>query len=108
MVFCSKCGEKLPEDAYFCSRCGVRTKKGLEAGIRVPIDDLRDAFSDVGQEMEKAFAKAAKEIQRAFRTARENIRQPAVNEQIICAHCKQANLSDASFCSGCGRKLEKR
>lgn len=39
MVFCSKCGEKLPENAYFCSRCGMRTKKGQEAKVSPPRED---------------------------------------------------------------------
>jgi len=105
-VFCSKCGEKLSEDAYFCSRCGARTRKGLEAGARVPVDDLRDAFSKTGQEMEKAFATAAKEIQKVFRAARENIRQSTTSESVICPHCKQSNLGEADFCNNCGRKLK--
>jgi len=106
VVFCSKCGEKLTEDAYFCSRCGAGTRKGLEAGIHVPADDLRDAFSKMGQEMEKAFATAAKEIQQAFKTARENVRQSTTDESIVCSYCKQTNLGEASFCSSCGRKLK--
>jgi len=105
-VFCSKCGEKLSEDAYFCSRCGARTRKGVEAGVHVPVDDLRDAFSKMGQEMEKAFATAAKEIQQAFKNARENVRQSTTNEPIVCSYCKQTNLGEASFCSNCGRKIK--
>ena len=106
VVFCSKCGEKLSEDTYFCSRCGARTRKGLEAGVHVSVDDLRDAFSKMGQEMEKAFATAAKEIQQAFKNARENVRQSTTNESIVCSYCKQTNVGEASFCSSCGRKLK--
>jgi uncharacterized membrane protein YvbJ len=29
MVFCSKCGKELPENAYFCPACGVKTAKGI-------------------------------------------------------------------------------
>jgi uncharacterized membrane protein YvbJ len=106
MLFCSRCGKKLSEDDYFCSGCGARTKKGLEAGAHAPADDLREAFSTMGQEMEKAFTTAAKEIQRAFKTAKENIRQSTTSEPIICSHCKQANSGEADFCIKCGEKLK--
>ena len=36
MVYCMKCGAKLPEDAYFCPKCGVRTLKGEAEGISIP------------------------------------------------------------------------
>lgn len=106
MVFCSRCGEKLSEDDSFCSRCGARTRKGLEAGAHAPADDLREAFSTMGQEMEKAFATAATEIQRAFKTAKENIHQSTTSEPIVCSQCKQTNSAEADFCINCGKKLE--
>lgn len=65
MVFCSNCGEKLPEDANFCTKCGFRTKLGVEAGVLPPTEDWREAFSKMGVEMEKAFQTAAKEIQKS-------------------------------------------
>lgn len=35
-MYCSKCGEELPEDAYFCPKCGHRTPKGVEEGVAYP------------------------------------------------------------------------
>lgn len=36
MVYCSKCGEEIPEDAHFCPKCGSMTEKGEEAGASYP------------------------------------------------------------------------
>lgn len=106
MGFCSKCGEKLPEDAYFCPKCGARTNKGVEAGISSPAEELRDAFSKAGQEMEKAFKIAAKEVQEAFRTARDSVHESASAKTIVCRNCGAKNRSDSSFCHTCGKKLD--
>jgi RNA polymerase subunit RPABC4/transcription elongation factor Spt4 len=98
MVFCSKCGNKLPEDSYFCPKCGVRTQKGIEAGVSTPAEELREAFSKMGQEMEKAFAVASKEIQEAFKTARERIRQSVGEEPTNCPNCGEKASPGANFC----------
>jgi hypothetical protein len=66
MGFCIKCGKEVPEDAYFCLSCGARTLKGREAGVSAPLDEMRDALSTMGRELEKAFQTAAKEIRGTF------------------------------------------
>lgn len=106
MSYCSKCGEKLPEDANFCFKCGVRTTKGAEAGVSTPLEELREAFSRMEQEMEKAFSVAAKEMEKAFKTARENIQRSIRKELVVCPHCGEKNSSDANFCYRCGKKLK--
>lgn len=106
MVFCSKCGEELPENAYFCPKCGVRTSKGVEARISSPREDLKDAFSKMGEEIEKSFSIAAKEIKEAFKTVREEIRKAVSLETVACSHCGEKNLVDARFCYKCGKKLD--
>jgi predicted amidophosphoribosyltransferase len=105
MAFCHKCGKKISEDDLFCSNCGARTKKGIEAGVSAPAEEMREAFSKMGQEMEKAFAVAAKEIHEAFKTARENIRQSTGRETVVCSHCGEKNASGASYCYKCGEKI---
>jgi adenine-specific DNA methylase len=105
MAFCHKCGKKISEDDLFCSNCGARTKKGIEAGVSAPAEEMREAFSKMGQEMEKAFAVAAKEIHEAFKTARENIRQSTGRETVVCSHCGEKNASCASYCCKCGEKI---
>jgi len=44
MVFCSKCGKDLPENAYFCPTCGVRTGKGAEANVPMPYGDMLSGY----------------------------------------------------------------
>jgi uncharacterized membrane protein YvbJ len=106
MVFCSKCGEEVPENAYFCSKCGARTNKAAEAGISTPRQDLKDAFTRTGEEIEKAFSIAATEIKKAFKTAREEIREALGREPVGCPHCGEKNFADARFCYKCGKKLD--
>lgn len=106
MRFCSKCGEKLPEDAYFCPRCGARTRKGIEAGVTTPLNELGEAFSRAGQELEKAFSRAAVEIREAFRTARKNVRE-STGREVVCKSCEEKNSVDAVFCYSCGEKLHE-
>ena len=106
MVFCSSCGEELPENAYFCPRCGIRTKKGAEAGISTPWEDLRDAFSKMGEEIEKTFSIAGKEMEKAFKKARDKIVEATSKEPVTCPHCREKNLVDAKFCYKCGKKLD--
>jgi predicted amidophosphoribosyltransferase len=104
-VYCSSCGEELSENAYFCPRCGVRTKKGAEMRISGPWEDLRDTFSRVGEEIEKAFSVAGKEMEKAFKTAREKVREAASREPINCLNCGEKNPAGSRFCSNCGKKL---
>ncbi len=106
MGFCHKCGKKLSEEAYFCPNCGARTRKGEEAGVSSAADDMREAFSKVGQEMERAFAIAAKEMQKAFKTAGENIRKSTTKERVVCSACGEKTEANATYCHNCGKKLE--
>jgi len=105
MTFCSNCGEKLPENAYFCPRCGARTIEGAEAGMATPWEDLREAFSKMGTEIEKAFSVAGKEMEKAFKTARDKIKVATSREPIACPHCGEKNSADAKFCYKCGKKM---
>lgn len=104
-MFCSKCGAELPEDAYFCLKCGVRTRKGVEAGVSVSWAEVKDEFSEIGEEIEKAFINAGKEIEKAFKSARESIRESMRAENVSCPHCGEKNRTDAKFCYNCGKEL---
>ena len=105
MVFCTNCGEELPDNAYFCIKCGVRTRRGKEENVPLPREDWRDAFAQVGKGLDEAFTTAAKEIEKAFQTAREEFRKAASREPVVCKHCGEKNSVDVRFCIGCGKEL---
>jgi uncharacterized membrane protein YvbJ len=102
MVFCSKCGKELPENAYFCPNCGVKTAKGVEANVSMPYGEM---FSDVEKKLEKAFLTASEEMKRAFNKARESVRQAARREPVSCSKCGEKNSAGDTFCRNCGAKL---
>jgi uncharacterized membrane protein YvbJ len=106
MAYCSSCGEKLPEDALFCPRCGIKTIKGEEAASPVIADELKVAFNKMSKELEKAFAVASKEINAAFQKASENIKHSLQKELVVCPSCGEKNPSDAVFCYSCGKKMK--
>jgi ribosomal protein L40E len=106
MVFCSNCGEKLPDNANFCTKCGFRTKHGIEAGVFVPTEDLREAFSKMGTELEKAFQTAAKEIQKAVKNVKEDFTDPIKGQSVACKSCGEKSPAGAVYCTKCGQKLE--
>ncbi len=105
MTYCTNCGDTLPKDAKFCPKCGTKTSMVAGTSEGTPSDEMRDAFTRMSQEMEKAFNIAAKEIQEAFHTARTNIQQNLYKEPIVCPNCGEKNLSSATYCAKCGKKL---
>jgi uncharacterized membrane protein YvbJ len=105
MVYCSNCGEKIADDAYFCPKCGIKTLKGKEANVTYPADELRDAFYKVGIELERAFSIAARETNSAIKKASANIQQKPAAQEITCPNCGTKNASGSIFCRSCGTKL---
>jgi len=106
MTFCSKCGQKVPEDAYFCPKCGFRTRRGVEAGVGAPTEDVKEALARTEKEIEKAFTTATKEMQKAFKTITENVKEKGFTRQVVCTSCGQQNPTGASFCYKCGNKID--
>jgi uncharacterized membrane protein YvbJ len=107
LVYCSNCGAQLVQDSYFCPKCGTKTEKGKAAKAAYPTDELRDAFYQVGIELEKAFNMAARETHQAIQKARSNWQQqkPVASELIICPKCGTKNAAGSIFCSSCGTRL---
>jgi uncharacterized membrane protein YvbJ len=105
MTYCHNCGEKLPENALFCPKCGNKTVEGVKANASVPSDEMREAFNRMSVELEKAFNVAAKEVHEAFQVARNNIKRNINKEPIICPNCGEKNPASARYCFKCGRSL---
>ncbi len=110
MGYCSNCGTKIDDEAYFCFKCGTKTQAGKTAKATYPSDELRDAFYQVGMELEKAFTIAAKETQSAFKKVSEEMQQKKStpsNAQgpVVCSSCGAKNVSGAVFCNNCGTKV---
>lgn len=99
LVFCTHCGEELPENAYFCLKCGFRTGKGEEAGVPYPVSWEK--------EVEKALSTATKELEKAFETVKASVQKSVKREPIICQQCGEKNLPSSKFCYKCGKELTR-
>lgn len=96
-MFCTHCGNELPEGAYFCIKCGVRTIKGVEEGIPTPWN--------LEYELEKAFSTAVKETKKVFKSVKESVKRSIEREPIVCPQCRVKNLYGSKFCSMCGKEV---
>lgn len=112
LVYCSNCGEKIADDAYFCPKCGAKTPAGKAAQAAYPADELRDAFYRVGVELEHAFNIAAHETHQAFLKAKENFEKSnttttttATQSTVVCPKCGTKNAYGSIFCNNCGTRL---
>jgi ribosomal protein L40E len=106
LIYCSNCGTQIADDAYFCSKCGTKTEKGRAAKAVYPADELRDAFYQVGTELEKAFNMAARETRSAIQKAKENWQQkPPYQQNVTCSKCTTDNPNGSVFCRSCGTRL---
>jgi uncharacterized membrane protein YvbJ len=102
MVYCSKCGNELPENAFFCPKCGVKTPKGAEANVSMPYKDM---FEDMGRQLEQAFNEASTEMKKAFEKVKEEFKQSTRREPVTCPNCGALNAAGDSYCSKCGKKI---
>ena len=112
MSFCSNCGKELDAESNFCSKCGVRTEKGVKAGVAIPWA----SDPHLRQEMDVALQKASKAIDEGVKIVRETFRdvagevekgvkQARTSVPVTCQNCGQENTKFAKFCTNCGKEL---
>ena len=55
MKYCEKCGEKLGEEALYCSACGHKTI-GNDSSLEVLISKTEKSYSEIYQKVDKRFS----------------------------------------------------
>ena len=99
LVFCANCGKELPDEAYFCLKCGYRTGKGEEAGVPYALN--------WGKEVERALSTASRELEKAFETVRSNVQKTVKKDEVVCQQCGERNPAGSKFCYRCGKELKR-
>jgi len=109
VVYCSNCGSKIDDESHFCPKCGTKTPKGKAAKASYPADEIRDAFYQVGIELEKAFTIAAKETHSAFKKVSRDLQgNPSATTaqgSVACPKCGTKNPAGSIFCNNCGSRM---
>lgn len=84
-MFCIRCGQKLPDDAVFCWKCGTKTVNKISAEMQEP---AKTVISPVQPDMEQQMQEALKQEQ-ARRANEQRERQIQANRQarqvLLCA-----------------------
>ncbi len=107
MGFCSKCGEKLPDDAVFCPRCGLKIAITEPAETSTLTEEWRQTLARLGETMDKALATATKEMEKAYRSTREAMRETFTKKMVTCANCNEKNSEGSTYCNKCGKRLKQ-
>jgi ribosomal protein L44E len=77
MAYCHNCGEKLPDNAFFCPKCGTKTVAGVQSGASSPADDMRDALMRNERRNGESFTIAAKEVQKPSNKPKTTSKKPS-------------------------------
>jgi len=117
MVYCSNCGKELSPDENFCSKCGVRTEKGVKEGAAVPwmadthwrqdvdiaLQKASKAIDDGVKVARDSLREVAQEVEKGVRSAREGVKERT--GPVFCRNCGTQNTRYAKFCTKCGKEL---
>jgi ribosomal protein L40E len=132
MVFCSKCGAEVADDAFFCSKCGARTARGadegvephwrkdldkalksasksLDAGVNEARRSLEGVARDLGPELEHAregLRDVAEDVGEELRGVADRLKGQRKKEGFHCPACGARNAEGAKFCVECGKAME--
>jgi len=117
MTYCSNCGRELEGEANFCSKCGVRTEKGVKEGVAIPwasdphwraemdvaLQKASRAIDDGVKIVQETFREVAGEVEKGVKTARTSVKEKT--GPIYCRGCGAENTRYAKFCTKCGKEL---
>ncbi len=117
MAYCSNCGRELEEEANFCSKCGVRTEKGVTEGVSIPwasdphwrqemdiaLKKASRAIDDGVKIVQETFREVAGEVEKGVKSAKTNVKERT--GPIYCRNCGKENTRYAQFCTKCGKEL---
>ena len=119
MVTCRGCGDELSEQANFCPKCGLRTERGEDEGVKTPLSarpnwerDVETALTNASKLMEEAFQAAKKGLQQAadevgFELEKARDRKTAKPAPLYCPKCGSRNPSDSQYCTSCGKEMPR-
>ena len=117
MSYCSNCGKELDAESNFCSKCGVRTEKGVKEGVAIPwasdpqwrqemdvaLQKASKAIDDGVKVVRDTFRDVAGEVEKGVKEARTSVKEKS--SPVYCRNCGQENTRYAKFCTKCGKEL---
>jgi len=134
MPYCSECGAAIPEDATFCTNCGIKidSKTEQEPTFEDAVAAMRqimayttkkvdDAIGTVNEKIEsdpklkeardtmhKAMVQAAEKAEAAIVTIEDKI-NTALDDagKTTCAQCGTALPKEATYCWRCGAAVKR-
>ena len=117
MAYCSNCGKELDAESNFCSKCGVRTEKGVKESIAIPwasdphwrqemdvaLQKASRAIDDGVKIVQETFREVAGEVEKGVNITRTNVKERT--GPLFCKVCGSENTRYAKYCTKCGKPL---
>ena len=85
-IFCTKCGNQVPNDSVFCTKCG--NKLGEATTTDTPVEEVSG-----GENCE------------AYDETSQNMKAENDEAVVFCTKCGNQMGKDSTFCTKCGNKL---
>jgi predicted amidophosphoribosyltransferase len=117
VTYCSNCGKELDAESNFCSKCGVRTEKGVKEGVSIPwasdphwraemdvaLQKASRAIDEGVRIVQETFREVAGEVEKGVNTAKTNVKERT--GPVFCKVCGNENTRYSKYCMKCGKPL---